>query len=109
METWIEVAERFGLPLVLLFGAVYGIVKLFNWMANDMMQQIKQNNERFEGMVIKLIDSNRKQTEAAMKAAEISNQQAEISNKQQEAIKNEIASLVDVMVKLSGNGLKRER
>ena len=41
---WIEVAERFGLPLVLLLGAVYGIVKLFNWMANDMMYQIKQNN-----------------------------------------------------------------
>ena len=102
MESWIDVAERFGLPVVMLFGAVYGIVKLFNWMANDMMYQIKQNHERFEGIVVKLIDSNRKQTEATMKAAEISNQQ-------QEAIKNEIASLVDVMVKLSGNGLKRER
>ena len=100
METWILLAERFGLPLVLLLGAVWGIVKSFNWMANDMMYQIKQNNERFEGIVIKLIDSNRKQTEAAMKTAEISNQQ-------QEAIKNEIANLVDVMVKLSGNGLKR--
>ena len=102
MEQWIAIAERFGLPLVLLFGAVYGIVKLFNWMANDMMYQIKQNNERFEGIVIKLIDSNRKQTEATMK-------QAEISNQQQEAIRNEIASLVDVMVKMSGNGLKRDR
>ena len=102
MEQWIAIAERFGLPLVLLFGAVYGIVKLFNWMANDMMYQIKQNNERFEGIVIKLIDSNRKQTEATMKALEISNQQ-------QEAIRNEIASLVDVMVKMTGNGLKRGR
>ena len=102
MEQWIAVAERFGLPLVLLLGAVWGIVKLFNWMANDMMYQIKQNNERFEGIVIKLIDSNRKQTEATMK-------QAEISNQQQEAIRNEIASLVDVMVKMTGNGLKRGR
>ena len=102
MEQWIAVAERFGLPLVLLLGAVWGIVKLFNWMANDMMYQIKQNNERFEGIVIKLIDSNRKQTEATMKALETSNQQ-------QEAIRNEIASLVDVMVKMSGNGLKRDR
>ena len=100
MEQWIAIAERFGLPLVLLFGAVYGIVKLFNWMANDMMYQVKQNNERFEGIVIKLIDSNRKQTEATMKVLEISNQQ-------QEAIRNEIASLVDVMVKLTGNGLRK--
>ena len=102
MDTWIAIAERFGLPVVMLFGAVYGIVKLFNWMANDMMYQIKQNNERFEGIVIKLIDSNRKQAEATMKALDISNQR-------QEAIRNEIASLVDVMVKMSGNGLKRER
>ena len=56
MEQWIAVAERFGLPLVLLLGAVYGIVKLFNWMANDMMQQIKKNEERIEHIVIKLID-----------------------------------------------------
>ena len=102
METWITIAERFGLPLVLLLGAVWGIVKLFNWMANDMMYQIKQNNERFEGIVIKLIDSNRKQTEATMKALDMSIQQ-------QEAIRNEIASIVDVMVKMTGNGLKRGR
>ena len=102
MEQWITVAERFGLPLVLLLGAVWGIVKLFNWMANDMMYQIKQNNERFEGIVIKLIDSNRKQTEATMKALDTSIQQ-------QEAIRNEISSIVDVMVKMTGNGLKRGR
>ena len=102
MEQWIAIAERFGLPVMMLFGAVYGIVKLFNWMANDMMYQIKQNNERFEGIVIKLIDSNRKQTEATMKALDMSIQQ-------QEAIRNEIASIVDVMVKMTGNGLKRGR
>ena len=100
MEQWIAVAERFGLPVMMLFGAVYGIVKLFNWMANDMMYQIKQNNERFEGIVIKLIDSNRKQAEAVIKERETSNQQ-------HEAILNQLTALVDVMVKLSGNGLKR--
>ena len=102
MDQWIAIAERFGLPVMMLFGAVYGIVKLFNWMANDMMYQIKQNNERFEGIVIKLIDSNRKQTAATMKALDMSIQQ-------QEAIRNEIASIVDVMVKMTGNGLKRGR
>ena len=102
MKAWIAIAEKFGLPLVLLLGAVWGIVKLFNWMANDMMYQIKQNNERFEGIVIKLIDSNRKQAEAVLKERETSNQQ-------HEAILNQLTALVDVMVKLSGNGLKRER
>ena len=102
MEAWIAIAEKLGLPLVLLLGAVWGIVKLFNWMANDMMYQIKQNNERFEGIVIKLIDSNRKQAEAVLKERETSNQQ-------HEAILNQLTALVDVMVKLSGNGLMRER
>ena len=95
METWITIAERFGLPLVLLFGAVYGIVKLFNWMANDMMYQIKQNNERFEGIVIKLIDNSKEERE---------------NNRQNfEAILNRMDALVDILVKLSGNGLKRDR
>ena len=95
MEAWIAIAERFGLPLVLLLGAVYGIVKLFNWMANDMMAQIKKNEERIEGIVIKLIDNSKKERE---------------NNRQNfEAILNRMDALVDILVKLSGNGLKRER
>ena len=93
MESWIEVAERFGLPVVMLFGAVWGIVKMFNWMANDMMQQIKRNEERIETIVVKLIDNSKQERE---------------QNRQQfDAILNQISALVDVMVKLSGNGLKR--
>ena len=93
MEQWITIAERFGLPLVLLLGAVYGIVKLFNWMANDMMQQIKKNEERIENIVIKLIDNSKIERE---------------NNRQNfEAILNRMDALVDVLVKLSGNGLKR--
>ena len=93
MEAWIAIAERFGLPLVLLLGAVYGIVKLFNWMANDMMAQIKKNEERIEGIVIKLIDNSKKERE---------------NNRQNfEAILNRMDALVDILVKLSGNGLKK--
>ena len=93
MDTWISVAERFGLPLVLLLGAVYGIVKLFNWMANDMMGQIKKNEERIEQIVVKLIDNSKKERE---------------SNRANfEAILNRMDALVDILVKLSGNGLKK--
>ena len=70
-----------------------GIVKLFNWMANDMMQQIKKNEERIENIVIKLIDNSKIERE---------------NNRQNfEAILNRMDALVDVLVKLSGNGLKR--
>ena len=93
MEAWFAIAERFGLPLVLLIGAVYGIVKLFNWMANDMMSQIKKNEERIENIVIKLIDNSKKERE---------------NNRQNmEGILNRMDALVDILVKLSGNGLKK--
>ena len=95
MESWIVVAERFGVPLVLLLGAVYGIVRLFNWMANDLMVQIKRNEERIENIVIKLIDNSKKERE---------------QNRQQfDAILNRMDSLVDILVKLSGNGLRRDK
>ena len=93
MEAWVAVAERFGLPLVLLLGAVYGIVKLFNWMANDMMGQIKRNEERIENIVIKLIDNSKKERE--------------LNRQNFDAILNRMDALVDILVKLSGNGLKR--
>ena len=93
MESWIEIAEKFGLPLVLLFGAVYGIVKLFNWMANDLMGQIKKNEERIEGIVIKLIDNSKRERE--------------MNRQDFEAILNRMDALVDILVKLTGNGLKR--
>ena len=93
MDTWMVVAEKFGLPLVLLIGCVYGIVKLFNWMANDMMAQIKKNEERIESIVIKLIDNSKKERE---------------NNRQNmEGILNRMDALVDILVKLSGNGLKK--
>tara|TARA_Y100000310_G_scaffold211558_1_gene212284 strand:- start:665 stop:946 length:282 start_codon:yes stop_codon:yes gene_type:complete len=93
VEQWIAIAERFGLPLVLLLGAIYGIVKLFNWMANDMMGQIKKNEERIENIVIKLIDNSKKERE--------------LNRQNFENILNRMDALVDVLVKLSGNGLKR--
>ena len=93
MEQWIAIAERFGLPLVLLFGAVYGIVKLFNWMANDMMGQIKKNEERIESIVIKLIDNSKKERE--------------LNRQNFEAILNRMDALVDILVKLTGNGLRK--
>jgi len=93
VEQWIAIAERFGLPLVLLFGACYGIVKLFNWMANDMMGQIKKNEERIESIVIKLIDNSKKERE--------------LNRQNSEAILNRMDALVDILVKLTGNGLRK--
>jgi len=93
MESWIQVAETFGIPLMLLFGAVYGIVKMFNWLANDLTAQIKRNNERIESIVIKLIENSKEEREETHKNAE--------------KILNRVDTLANIIVKLSGNGLER--
>tara|TARA_Y100000034_G_C6745407_1_gene331046 strand:- start:135 stop:455 length:321 start_codon:yes stop_codon:yes gene_type:complete len=102
MESWIVVAEKFGVPLVLLLGAVWGIVKLFNWMANDMMQQIKLNEQRIENIVIKLIDSNKKQMATSI-------EERVISNQQHEAILNQLTALTDVFVKVLDSMIDKMR
>ena len=94
MDAWIGIAERFGLPVVMLLGMSYALVKLFQWLANDLMSQLKRNEERIEGIVIKLIDNSKKERE----------QNREHFN----SIFQRLDSLVDVLVKLSGNGLNKK-
>ena len=94
METWIGIAERFGLPVVMLLGMSYGMIQLFKWLANDLMKQIAENHSRIEGIIIKLIDNSKQERE---------------QNRQN---MNEILSRMDqtisIMAKLSGNGLNKD-
>jgi len=93
VDQWIAIAEKFGISVVMLIGVTWGIVKLFNWMANDMMGQIKKNEERIESIVIKLIDNSKKERE--------------LNRQNSEAILNRMDALVDILVKLTGNGLRK--
>ena len=84
-----------GLPVAMLLVAIYGIVKLFNWLANDLMVQIKNNEQRIESIVIKLIDNSKAERE---------------QNRQNfNEILTRIDSMVNLMVKLTGNGLKKKK
>ena len=71
----------------------YGMVQLFKWMANDLMRQLQNNADRIEKIVVTLIDNSKKERE----------QNREHFN----SIFQRLDSLVDVLVKLSGNGLKK--
>ncbi len=93
MDQWVGIAERFGLPVVMLLGMTYGMVQLFKWMANDLMRQLQNNADRIEKIVVTLIDNSKKERE----------QNREHFN----SIFQRLDSLVDVLVKLSGNGLKK--
>ena len=93
MEQFVELAERFGLPVVMLLGMSYGMIQLFKWLANDLMRQLQNNADRIETIVVKLIENSKKERE----------QNREHFN----SIFQRLDSLVDVLVKLSGNGLKK--
>ena len=93
MEQFIGIAERFGLPVVMLLGMSYALVQLFKWLANDLMRQLQNNADRIEKIVITLIDNSKKERE----------QNREHFN----SIFQRLDSLVDVLVKLSGNGLRK--
>jgi len=93
MDEWVVLLERFGLPVVMLGGMSWGLIHLFKWMANDLMRQLQSNAERIEGIVVTLIDNSKKERE----------QNREHFN----SIFQRMDALVDLLVKLSGNGLKK--
>ena len=98
METWIGVAEKFGIPVVMLLGVSYALVKLFQWMANTMMKQITENQQITEGINIKLIDVI---NGLKMEVKELKVEIAKFGSEQK--------TTNDIMTKLSGNGLGRNR
>ena len=63
MDTWVVIAERFGIPVVMLLGVSYAMIKLFQWMANNLMKQISENHSRIESIIIKLIDNSKAERE----------------------------------------------
>ena len=95
MDEWIGIAERVGLPVLMLLGMSWSGIQLFKWLANDLMKQIAENHSRIENIIIKLIDNSKQERE---------------QNRQN---MNEILSRMDqtisIMAKLSGNGLSNNK
>ena len=94
MEGWVSIAERFGLPFIMLIGMSWGGLQLFKWLANNLMKQIAENHTRIESIIVKLIDNSKQERE---------------QNRQN---MNEILSRMDqtisIMAKLTGNGLGKK-
>tara|TARA_Y100001963_G_C6717110_1_gene417225 strand:- start:953 stop:1237 length:285 start_codon:yes stop_codon:yes gene_type:complete len=94
VEGWVAIAERFGLPFIMLLGMSWGGLQLFKWLANNLMKQIAENHTRIESIIVKLIDNSKQERE---------------QNRQN---MNEILSRMDqtisIMAKLTGNGLGKK-
>ena len=98
MDQWISVAERFGLPFIMLLGMSWGWVQLFKWLANDLMRQLQENASRIEAIVIKLIDNSKQERSDSKELMNLFIEDSKARDKQ-------MTTLIEVMVKLTGNGL----
>ena len=84
----IQVLEQFGVPVAMTIAFGYFIWKQNNWIQEDLKKDLGDANDRFEGIVIKLIDSQKQM------------------QLEQKDIKASYRAIVEILAALSGNGLK---
>ena len=74
-------------------------MQLFRWLANDLMRQLQDNASRIEAIVIKLIDNSKQERADGKELINLFIEDSKARDKQ-------MTNLIEVMVKLTGNGLK---
>ena len=85
---WLELLERYGVPLVVAV-AFWMIIQKQNKIIQDELQnELRESFTRVEGIIVKLIDQQKKM------------------QLEQKGIEQSYRTLVEVIAKLSGNGLK---
>ena len=82
------ILEQYGVPLAMCVCFGYFIWKQNNWIQDDLKKDLDEANDRFEAIVIKLID--------AQKQMQL----------EQKDIKASYRAIVEILAALSGNGLK---
>ena len=88
METFIEIIARVGVPVAMCMAFGYFIWKQNQFIQNELQKEMRESFSRLEAIVIGLINSLKKH---AMDLR---------------GLKASYASLVEIIRKLSGNGLK---
>ena len=85
-----KVLETFGVPVTMCIAFGYFIWKQNSWIQNDLKKDLDDANERFEQIVIGLINSQ-KQMQLDIKDSKAS-----------------YKAIVEILASLSGNGLKEK-
>ena len=84
------VLEQFGVPITMCIAFGYFIWKQNSWIQNDLKKDLDDANERFEKIVIGLINSQ-KEMQLDIKESRTS-----------------YRAIVEILASLSGNGLKEK-
>jgi len=87
---WLELLERYGVPLVVAVAFWMFIQKQNNFIQNELQKELRESFGRVENILVKLIDQQKKM------------------QLEQKGIEQSYRTLVEVIAKLSGNGLREK-
>ena len=85
---WLIILEQYGIPVVVAIAFGFFIWKQNKFIQNELMEELDENFKRIEGILIKLIDQQKKM------------------QLEQKGFENSYKTLVEIIASLSGNGLK---
>ena len=85
---WLEILEQYGVPIAVAIAFGFFIWKQNKYIQDDLSKDIHQKFNRLEGILVKLIDQQKKM------------------QLEQKGLENSYRTLVEIIASLSGNGLK---
>ena len=87
---WLQLLEQYGIPIVVAIAFGFFIWKQNKYIQDDLSKDIHQKFNRLEGILVKLIDQQKKM------------------QIEQKGLDRSYKTLVEIIAKLSGNGLKHK-
>ena len=87
---WLQILEQYGVPIAVAIAFGFFIWKQNKYIQDDLSKDIHQKFNRLEGILVKLIDQQKKM------------------QVEQKGLEKSYKALVEIIAKLSGNGLKHK-
>ena len=85
---YLQILEQYGIPIVVAIAFGFYIWKQNKFIQDELQKELRESFRRVESIIVKLIDQQKKM------------------QLEQKGIENSYKTLVEVIAKLSGNGLR---
>ena len=87
---WLQILEQYGVPIAVAIAFGFFIWKQNKYIQDDLSKDIHQKFNRLEGILVKLIDQQKRM------------------QIEQKGLERSYKALVEIIARLSGNGLKNQ-